>query len=87
MAVYIDKANIKYRNMIMCHMIADSLEELHQMADIIGIQRKWFQKNASFPHYDICLKKKNIALKNGAIEVNRRELVYKMREFRKKHNL
>lgn len=33
MSVYIDKANLPFRKMIMCHMIADNLEELHQMAD------------------------------------------------------
>ena len=87
MAVYIDSANIKYRNMIMCHMIADSFEELHEMADKIGMKRGWYQNNASFPHYDVCLMRKKKAIQYGAIELSRRELVYKMREFRKKYNI
>lgn len=84
MAVYVDSANIPFKRMIMCHMIADTLEELHHMADIIGMKREWFQSNASFPHYDIPLKRKEVALKHGAILLSRRELVLKMREIRKK---
>ena len=87
MAVYIDKANIKYKRMIMCHMIADSYEELHDMAKKIGMKNTWFQKNASFPYYDVCLMRKKKALEYGAIEVSRKELVIKMREFRKKYNI
>lgn len=44
--------------MYMCHMLADTITELHTMADRIGIQRKWFQ-NKGIPHYDICQSKKN----------------------------
>jgi hypothetical protein len=29
--------------MMICRIIADSPEELHAMADKIGMQRKWFQ--------------------------------------------
>jgi hypothetical protein len=87
MAVYIDSANIKYRNMIMCHMIADSYEELHEMAEMIGMKRSWFQGNASFPHYDVCLTRKKKAIHYGSQEVTRRELVSHMKIFRKKYNI
>ena len=86
MAVYVDSANIPYRNMVMCHLIADTLPELHEMALKIGMKREWFQKDASFPHYDIPIFRKEKALKYGAIEVSRRELALKMREIRKKNN-
>jgi hypothetical protein len=85
MPVYIDKANLNYRNMKMCHMIADTEEELHIMAAKIGMKRAWFQANASFPHYDVCLMRKKKALEYGTIEVDRRTLVYKMREIRQKN--
>lgn len=74
MAVYVDNAMIPYGNMIMCHMTADTLEELHQMVDTIGVKRKWFQ-NKSIPHYDVCLSKRRLAIKAGAIEVSQRKVV------------
>jgi hypothetical protein len=55
-------------------MVADTLDELHAMADKIGIQRKWFQ-NKSIPHYDICKTKRALAIENGVKEVSSRELV------------
>ena len=83
MPVYIDNAKIKYRRMIMCHMIADTLDELHEMANKIGMRLEWFQPN-SFPHYDVCLMRKKHAIEYGAIEVSRRELALIMREIRAK---
>lgn len=70
MAVYVDDMAARFGRMIMCHMIADTDEELHEMACRIGIARKWFQGD----HYDICRSKRRRALSFGAIEVSRREL-------------
>jgi len=50
-------------------MIADSEDELHSMADLIGVNRKWYQGD----HYDIALSKRAIAVSNGAIEITIRE--------------
>lgn len=76
MAVYVDKAFIPYGRMVMCHMVADTLEELHTMAQKIGVRRKWFQNhNPRRPHYDICQSKRDLALKYGAIEVDPKALV------------
>jgi len=60
--------------MRMCHMISDNLGELHQMADRIGVNRKWFQ-DGSVPHYDICQSKRSLALELGAIEGDRVKIV------------
>lgn len=81
MAVYLDQARNRFGRMIMCHMIADSLAELHAMADAIGMQRAWFQPT-SFPHYDVCLRRRRSALALGAIEVDRRQTVLVMRRVR-----
>lgn len=70
---YVDSMMAPYRGMLMCHMVADTLEELHAMADAIGVRRKWFQ-NKSVPHYDICKTKRKHAVALGAKEVDRREL-------------
>lgn len=63
--------------MKMCHMIADTEEELHTMARKIGLKREWFQ-NTSRPHYDVSVGKRYLATRYGAIEITMRELVVKM---------
>jgi hypothetical protein len=68
--VYVDDMRAPFGRMIMCHMIADSEDELHAMADTIGVARRWCQGD----HYDISLTKRALAVKAGAIEVTRREL-------------
>jgi hypothetical protein len=63
-----------YGRMKMCHLIADSVDELHAMADTIGVARKWYQappKHSS--HYDIALSKKTLALDAGAIPITWRQ--------------
>jgi len=86
MAVYVDNATHRYGYMIMCHMIADTLEELHAMADKIGVKREWFQlKRLDMPHYDICRSKRKLAVKYGAKEVDSREIVrILIKRYRKK---
>lgn len=75
MTVYVDDANIPFGRMIMCHMVADTLDESNSMADVIGVNRKWFQDYPRHPHYDISRMKKALALQNGAIEVTSKELI------------
>lgn len=75
--VYVDNMNAPYGDMIMCHMIADSSEELLAMADKIGVKRKWIQyPGTDHEHFDICLSKKKLALKAGAQEISMLELSY-----------
>ncbi len=90
MAVYVDNMQARYGRMIMCHMVADKPEELHKMALRIGVRRRWFQAKAdghSIDHYDICLSKRCLAIKFGAKELNRQELVqFLRRKYRKEKN-
>jgi hypothetical protein len=80
MAVYVDQERNKVSRMLMCHMIADTVDELNEMADRIGLERKWVQKsNGGMVHYDICQSKRDLAIQNGAIEVDRRKFVELMR--------
>jgi hypothetical protein len=67
--VYVDDMRAPFRRMLMCHMIADTELELHLMAARIGIARKWYQGD----HYDICLTKRALAVKLGAVEVTLRQ--------------
>lgn len=79
MAVYVDYCKNKYQRMLMCHMLADSIEELHDMAEKIGVKKKWFQIDNMFLHYDICQSKRKLAIKNGAIEMNTKDILKKLK--------
>lgn len=80
--VYVDAPIWRFGRMRMCHMVADSLEELHDMAGKLGLRREWFQQSGSLPHYDICLTKRKQAIKMGASEISRKDLVQKIRQHR-----
>jgi hypothetical protein len=82
MSVYVDKAQNPYGRMKMCHMLADTLDELHAMADAIGVQRRWFQDDKDHPHYDIAQSKRALAIQHGSIEIDNRQLVELIRKWR-----
>ncbi len=82
-SVYVDKPLHRVGRMFMCHMLADSMAELLTMADTIGVNRQWFQPQGH-PHFDICKSKRALAVKAGAIEIDRRTLVDVKRRYRKK---
>lgn len=75
MTVYVDDMRAPYRRMVMCHMLADTDEELHAMAARIGVARRWWQspENTSGSHYDICRSKRALAVAFGAIEISQRQ--------------
>lgn len=60
-------------------MFADSEEELHEFAAKIGMRRIWFQ-NKKLPHYDLTVKRQQLALSLGAIEVNSTWIKQKLKE-------
>lgn len=74
MAVYVDDMAAPYGRLIMFHMLADTDEELHAMADLIGVDRKWYQAPPKHPsHYDIAKSKRKLAVEAGAIEITWRQ--------------
>jgi hypothetical protein len=67
MAVYLDTQG---------HLLPDpqepDLEELHRIAQAIGLKREWFQDQspARFPHYDVIGSRKRTDARNaGAITI------------------
>tara|TARA_R100000687_G_scaffold79040_1_gene72959 strand:- start:36 stop:314 length:279 start_codon:yes stop_codon:yes gene_type:complete len=75
MTVYVDNNKAKFKRMIMCHMAADTREELFAMVDAIGVQRKWIQcKDTYKEHFDISSGKRDLAVSFGAVEVSRKDL-------------
>lgn len=75
MSVYVDDMRAPYGRMVMCHMLADTHEELIAMAKQIGINTKWIQKKGTHKeHFDIALSKRKLAVEAGAIEITKKEL-------------
>ena len=78
MTVYVDDMHTtpmgQFGRMKMCHMIADSDDELHAMAARIGVARRWHQAPPQHDsHYDICLSKRAQAVAAGAVEITWRQ--------------
>lgn len=83
MAVYVDSMMAGYGHMKMCHMVADTTEELLAMADRIGVARRWLQKAGTpHEHFDVCLSMRRAAVRAGAVEITMRQLAYFIRDKR-----
>lgn len=56
-----------------CHMMADTDEELHAIANKLKLKRAWHQSSPphSISHYDLTQNKRYHAVRYGAIEVDR----------------
>lgn len=73
--IYVDEAKVPRHGSLWCHLLADSITELHQFAALIGVSRRAFHRGARHPHYDITLRQRQIALREGASAVTSREAV------------
>jgi hypothetical protein len=79
MAVYVDDMQALFGRMVMCHMIADTHDELVAMANQIGVAPRWIQDEGTYSeHFDIAKSKRALAIRHGAIAVESRELVARM---------
>ncbi|MGH9137954.1 MAG: DUF4031 domain-containing protein [Acidimicrobiales bacterium] len=76
MAVLIDEPRWWWRGRRWCHLVSDdSLEELHEFAIAAGIPRRGFQGD----HYDVPEEFRYDLVAAGAVEVESRELVRRLR--------
>ncbi len=85
MAAYVDELqpNLfrfkRWRYSHYCHLTADTLEELHEFAQRLGLRKGWFQGNRKYPHYDLTANKRIQALGLGAVEISAREWIRRTR--------
>lgn len=71
-----------------CHLIADTVDELHQFADKLGLKHKWFQ-DKGVPHYDLTKNKRYMAVRLGAKQLTREEfaeMYYRTRKVQKRRH-
>lgn len=71
MSVYVDDAVHAWRGQRWAHLMADTLEELHAMAQRLGIPRRAFQNKTSGAHYDVTAALREDAIRLGAIAISR----------------
>lgn len=73
MTVYVDDMYLspmgQFKRMKISHMIADSLEELHTMANKLGLRRSWFQGD----HYDVSMGVRSAAILHGVVPITLRQ--------------
>jgi signal recognition particle subunit SEC65 len=84
MTVYVDEPIYRFGRCHMCHMMADTTEELLEMAKNIGLKPEWIQ-DAGTPreHFDVSKTYRWKAVKDfGAKEVKSRDLALLMRRKR-----
>ncbi|MGP5100298.1 DUF4031 domain-containing protein [Psychrobacter celer] len=75
MAIYVDFMQIEFKGYKWCHMLADSLQELHEFAALIEINTRLFHRDASYPHYDVTVQMRKKAIEYGAIPASRKKII------------
>jgi hypothetical protein len=76
--VYVDDMYLwpmgKYGRMKMSHMIADTHEELVDMAFRIGVKKRWIQHQGTpGEHFDVCMSARQAAINCGAVPITLRQ--------------
>lgn len=82
MAVYVDDCCLSWRGKQWCHLVADTLDELHGFARRLGLKRAWFQDKTRYPHYDVTVSVREKAIALGAIAGDRGVVVTKAKQLR-----
>ncbi|HRN62278.1 MAG TPA: DUF4031 domain-containing protein [Luteimonas sp.] len=71
MTVYVDDAVTLWRGERWAHLMADTLDELHDFAARLGIPRHAFQDKTSGAHYDVPAPMREQAIALGALPISR----------------
>lgn len=62
-----------------CHLMGDTLSELHAFAERIGCKPSWYHGKARHPHYDLTEKWRLKAIEAGAVPMSTREILKRRR--------
>ena len=81
MAVYVNKMRARYGALTLCHLLADSVDELHAMAARIGLEPMLFNAG-KIPHYDLSVAKRDQAIAAGAQVIDRQQLADLIRKYK-----
>jgi hypothetical protein len=65
-----------------CHLLADTREELHAMADALGVPRRYFQDHPWRWHHDLPEPLRPLAVALGAKEIDLHEVGALLRQRR-----
>jgi len=75
-AILVDNAVWIWRGRRWAHLVSDeSYDELHGFAAVLGLERGWFQGD----HYDVPADYRLAAIELGAVAVDGRQLVRRLR--------
>ena len=78
MACYVDTVrsypNAGLRFTEFCHLLADTRDELHDIADALGIPRRFFQEHPWRWHHDLPGHLRPLAIELGAAEMDIHEV-------------
>ena len=84
--IYVDELKIRdlYFNgkaILSCHLLTDGDEsELIDFAGNIGVGSRHIHRGRKFTFYKLAASKRDQAIKNGAIEIDDKELIKKLME-------
>lgn len=67
----------------MCHMTADTIDELETMARRLSLKPSWLQNQGNHLHYDICKGNRIHAIRLGAVQVSSRTIARVARQLKR----
>jgi hypothetical protein len=73
--VYVDDAEVLKHGYAWFHLLADSIQELHEFAARMGVSARAFHRGARHPHYDVTAGQRRRALQHGAAAIFARDAV------------
>lgn len=88
MSVYVDDMQVCIRSKKWpynkaCHLVADSVSELQEFAQLMPLHSSWFQSE-SIPHFDLTTRMRQRAISLGALPVKQKRFVRITRKYRKR---